>query len=509
MTYPNDLAKLLQLAKVPIFDFDLDGKLLRFNEAAGEILGFSDESTGHEVSSLLPEAHFQEALRAAQALEVKDSCAVPGLVEVRRKGTEGNRDMLVLLKLVLRLEGSDKSVTAIGQDLCEVGQKAVEEKKKSLNAIVSQEVRTPLHGMVGLATAMEKTAASAGAKKQLGMIRSCASRLLDVVTNALELSEGKGQAPGDQDKVNFAAVAEEVVTMSSLAVDKANKPLLKPGVDLEIKNLLVEKEEIPLVLGSTSQCTQLLYNLVVNACKFTSKGSVSISYSHLAEADQLEIRVVDTGAGIPPEALGKIFQPLEQDRIATSASSQGLGLGLAVCKAVAESHKGSIRVESQVGKGSSFIVTLPCTKDFGDRVEQVLTPRLAEAAGIEGPGEGTAAPTEGGGALPLLLSIGGDDAAHEALGRSVPQRCELIRCPTEIAALDWLKDKVPSQGEDPKPTSSVSQATDAEVQALREELARYRKKQQYVVERLKMQIKLDSKLRNEDAEVGDAKGSLT
>ncbi|CAE7944524.1 luxQ, partial [Symbiodinium sp. KB8] len=229
---------------------------------------------------------------------------------------EGRSDTLLVLKLVLQLEGGAKSVTAIGQDLGEVGQKAVEDKKKALNAIVTQEVRTPLHGMVGLATVMEKTAATAGAKKQLGMMRASASRLLDVVTNALELSEGEqrkllSEPSASSQKVSFAAVAEEVVTMARLAVDKANKPLLKPGV--EIKNLMAEQEQIPLVLGNTSRCTQLLYNLVMNACKFTAAGSVSLSCTHLADASELEIRVVDTGVGLPPEALEKIFLPFEQD----------------------------------------------------------------------------------------------------------------------------------------------------------------------------------------------------
>jgi len=298
MRSSDDLAKLLQLARVPIFDLDLDGKLLSFNEAAGESLSFSEDSVGQDLLELLPEAgSVGAALEAARALDATSSCALPGPVELRRKGGEGRPDTL-LVKLVLQLEGGAKSVTAIGQDLGEVGQKAVEDKKKALNTIVTQEVRTPLHGMVGLATVMEKTAASAGAKKQLGMIRASASRLLDVVTNALELSEGEhrklfSEPSASSEKVSFAAVAEEVVTMARLAVDKANKPLLKPGV--EIKNLMSEREQIPMVLGNTSRCTQLLYNLVMNACKFTPAGSVSISCTHLADASELEIRVVDTG----------------------------------------------------------------------------------------------------------------------------------------------------------------------------------------------------------------------
>lgn len=504
MRSSDDLAKLLQLARVPIFDVGLDGKLLSFNEAAGESLGFSEESVGRDLLELLPEAGpLGAALEAARALDATSSCALPGPVELRRKGAEGRSDTLLVLKLVLQLEGGAKSVTAIGQDLGEVGQKAVEDKKKALNAIVTQEVRTPLHGMVGLATVMEKTAATAGAKKQLGMMRASASRLRDVVTNALELSEGEqrkllSEPSASSQKVSFAAVAEEVVTMARLAVDKANKPLLKPGV--EIKNLMAEQEQIPLVLGNTSRCTQLLYNLVMNACKFTAAGSVSLSCTHLADASELEIRVVDTGVGLPPEALEKIFLPFEQER---SSSSQGLGLGLAVCKAIAEAHGGRIQVQSEPGKGSSFIVTLPCTGDFCDRVEEVLTPRLAEAAGAQG----AAAPSEVAGPLPILLSIGADDKTHEALAQ-LAGRWALSRCPDARAARDWLKDKAaPSpRGEAPTPavpaestSSATRRATDSEeIQALKEELARYRSKQQYVRERLAMQLRLDAALQSQD-----------
>lgn len=442
MRSSDDLAKLLQLARVPIFDVGLDGKLLSFNEAAGESLGFSEESVGRDLLELLPEAGpLGAALEAARALDATSSCALPGPVELRRKGAEGRSDTLLVLKLVLQLEGGAKSVTAIGQDLGEVGQKAVEDKKKALNAIVTQEVRTPLHGMVGLATVMEKTAATAGAKKQLGMMRASASRLRDVVTNALELSEGEqrkllSEPSASSQKVSFAAVAEEVVTMARLAVDKANKPLLKPGV--EIKNLMAEQEQIPLVLGNTSRCTQLLYNLVMNACKFTAAGSVSLSCTHLADASELEIRVVDTGVGLPPEALEKIFLPFEQER---SSSSQGLGLGLAVCKAIAEAHGGRIQVQSEPGKGSSFIVTLPCTGDFCDRVEEVLTPRLAEAAGAQG----AAAPSEVAGPLPILLSIGADDKTHEALAQ-LAGRCFAIGSRAAGSWKRWTTCARPSTG---------------------------------------------------------------
>ncbi|CAE8670774.1 unnamed protein product [Polarella glacialis] len=192
-----------------------------------------------------------------------------------------------------------ESYVAIGQDMSEICDlKAVEAKKSQLMAVVSHELRSPLHGMIGL-TGMMMDSASQSQRRQLQMVKACASRLLDLVTNVMDLTESdKRKRSGiafhkPQIAVDFAKIAEEAVVMTTLAVDKANKPLVCDSVVL--KNEICDLKQIPIVLGDPYKCTQLLYNLLTNSCKFTRHGTVIIRARHLPEQKLLEIDVVDTG----------------------------------------------------------------------------------------------------------------------------------------------------------------------------------------------------------------------
>merc|ERR1719443_1223028 len=146
--------------------------------------------------------------------------------------------------------------------------------------------------------------------------------------------------------------------MSRLAVDKAGKSLLNPNTKLVN---LVGSRVLPQVTGDANKCTQLLYNLVTNACKFTAKGTITISAEHSAGEGVLELKVADTGKGIAPDALERIFEPFEQENSKDTRSFQGIGLGLSVSLGIAKLHGGNILVDSKVGEGSVFTVQLPCT----------------------------------------------------------------------------------------------------------------------------------------------------
>ena len=102
--------------------------------------------------------------------------------------------------------------------------------------------------------------------------------------------------------------------------------------------------------------SQILQNLISNALKFTTQGIVEIGARALADEGTIECWVKDSGVGIPAEELGKVF-----DRFETSAESEktGLGLGLAIVKEIVELHHGTITVQSEVGKGSTFTFVLP------------------------------------------------------------------------------------------------------------------------------------------------------
>jgi signal transduction histidine kinase len=115
--------------------------------------------------------------------------------------------------------------------------------------------------------------------------------------------------------------------------------------------------DLPAGQGDIRRITQVLLNLVGNAIKFTEKGEVSVRVS--ASNGMFLAAVADTGPGIRQEDHGKIFEEFQQSDTAVTKSKSGTGLGLAIAKRIVELHGGRIWVESVVGKGSTFFVSLP------------------------------------------------------------------------------------------------------------------------------------------------------
>lgn len=138
--------------------------------------------------------------------------------------------MQMLLTLIVQLGDSERrTITAIGQDLTEIAElKATQEKKTRITAVLGHELRSPLHGIMGLSASMLDSAASPVQKRHLGMIKGCAARLLDLVTNIMEMAkteklEAAGEARVEKKPVNIVDVVDEVVGMTQLAVDKSGQ----------------------------------------------------------------------------------------------------------------------------------------------------------------------------------------------------------------------------------------------------------------------------------------------
>eukprot|EP00928_Gymnodinium_smaydae_P001384 TRINITY_DN10508_c0_g3_i1.p1 TRINITY_DN10508_c0_g3~~TRINITY_DN10508_c0_g3_i1.p1 ORF type:complete len:275 (-),score=43.91 TRINITY_DN10508_c0_g3_i1:6-740(-) len=232
------------------------------------------------------------------------------------------------------------------------------------------------------------------------------------------------------------------MVMIGNAVDKANKPLLKPGVRLVNASI---GANVPLVRGDAYKCTQLLYNLMTNAAKFTERGSISISFRHLPDAKKLEIDVTDTGKGISEVGMKRIFLPFEQENSGDCRSYQGIGLGLTVCKQIAELHEGSLSVKSVVGQGSTFTLSLPCDDDMGTvevkgermgegsfaetkaQTGQVMKPDIAVCS----PLRSESAPASGfvsksrSAKKPLILSVDDDDVNQEVVRNALSEAFEV------------------------------------------------------------------------------------
>lgn len=444
VAYKKDFDTIIKLAHVPVVTFLQDGTILRLNEAASELFNSTDDKSlvGHKLTDMIRKDKKDLFDQSVQELCEKDKSAGSGLLELTCKSPYREDECYLLVNLVMvdTYQEGVKALVAIGQDLSELCElKSVEEKKNRLMAVVSHEIRSPLHGMIGLAASMMELVTNDGMKRQLGMVKSCAARLLDLVTNVMDLSESEqrkknaGSKAYAEQKVNFVAITEEAVVMSRMAVDKAGKPLIKAGV--ELKNCTRDIGKVPLVKGNPYKCTQMIYNLLTNACKFTVSGSVFVCAKHIKEQSILEVSVVDTGCGISPEAQKRIFKPFEQEHSSSgdSRNFQGLGLGLAVVLEIVQMHNASIRVESELGKGSSFIISFACINDeFCEGVEPVPTvPKRRSSK----PATLRAVKRK----RPLILSVDDCEVNQEIIKSVLAAEYELVCCMDGPSGLDWLE----------------------------------------------------------------------
>lgn len=184
----------------------------------------------------------------------------------------------------------------------------------------------------------------------LGKIERSGHILLGIINDVLDLSKIEaGRMEVRLQNVNVAAVLEDVLTtVAPLARQQGN------SISLDCP---VEARRVWADLPKLRQC---LLNLVNNACKFTENGSISVAVRRVpGSPDWTEVRVSDTGIGIRPEHLNKLFQPFTQLDDSSTRKYNGTGLGLAICKRFCQMMGAAIAVESTPGRGSCFTVSLP------------------------------------------------------------------------------------------------------------------------------------------------------
>ncbi len=252
-------------------------------------------------------------------------------------------------ELFLEVEKKARELTVKNREL-----KELDQLKDEFLANTSHELRTPLNGIIGLAESLIDGAAgplSFKVKDNLHMIMSSGRRLAHLVNDILDFSKLKSKELLLQRRpMHMRGLTDVVMAIC--------KPLIG-SKQIELINEIII--DTPWVDADENRIQQIMYNLVGNSIKFTDEGHVMVSAQR--EGDFLAITVRDTGIGIAAEDLPRIFESFEQLDGSTVREHSGTGLGLAVTKKFVELHGGIIRVESEVGKGSSFTFTLPIAEE--------------------------------------------------------------------------------------------------------------------------------------------------
>ncbi len=229
--------------------------------------------------------------------------------------------------------------------------KKTKEVKNRFIANMSHELRTPLNSIIGFSDILlEETFGPLNDRQRryITNIRSSGKHLLEIVNNILDFAKLEaGKYDLQYEQFYLEELLQEVVNT------------IKPLADKKSINIYVYVHpEIEELVADRLKLKQILYNLLSNAIKFTGEGGqVSITVEPSEKGPQeVVFSVSDTGVGIPPDEIDRVFQEFEQ--IDTSRAAGGTGLGLALTKKLVEIHGGTITVESEIGKGSTFTFTI-------------------------------------------------------------------------------------------------------------------------------------------------------
>jgi two-component system, NtrC family, sensor kinase len=223
--------------------------------------------------------------------------------------------------------------------------------KSDFLANMSHELRTPLNAIVGFSQLLQEQLfgeVNAKQKEYLDDILSSANHLLSLINDILDLS-----------KVEAGQVELEVATFSlrealERGIVMVREKAAKNGIQLDLRL----DPSVDLIEGDERRIRQVVFNLLSNAVKFTPEGG-SVGVSTVRSDGEVRVAVTDTGPGVAPADQGRIFEEFQQARVGSDDRPEGTGLGLALSKRLVQLHGGRIWVESELGKGSTFVFTLP------------------------------------------------------------------------------------------------------------------------------------------------------
>jgi PAS domain S-box-containing protein len=346
-----DVDDLEALRVVQFSPGELVDVIAALGEGAVALLGGTGPSEQAELPPLLPSTRTGPVLVVA----LRRGADVVGLLVASRRPAEGpfGRAQLRIADGIAQLASLALEHARIVEEL-----DAANRLKSEFVAMMSHELRTPLNAIIGYGDLLLEGAfgdLSSDQGEVLGRQQRASRDLLRLITDILDLSRlESGRAALRLEPVAPAHLLEEM--------DAETRHLQRPH---EVTVRFAVDPCVPSLVTDAAKLKVVLKNLLANALKFTEQGSIEVNARGDGDGG-IAIVVTDTGIGIPAEHLDLIFEPFRQAHSATPRGHGGVGLGLYIVRRVVEILGGTVAVESEVGRGSTFRVWLPCGEDEGE-----------------------------------------------------------------------------------------------------------------------------------------------
>ena len=235
--------------------------------------------------------------------------------------------------------------------MVEIAKKTEDENySKRLVASITHDLRTPLNAIMGISEALEEFVGVEG-KHFLKLVRNTGTLMLYLINDVLDLAQIEAKKLTlRKDLFGPCEIIEETIQLMQFNFNQKGLVLmlrLAPAIPVQI-------------FSDKTRYRQILLNLLGNALKFTSKGSVTVEVRYDSKYDVMITKVIDTGAGIPPEDFSKLFQLFGRISNTDKINPSGVGLGLHICKSLSGQLGGNIYAESILGEGSAFTFYISC-----------------------------------------------------------------------------------------------------------------------------------------------------
>jgi len=373
---------LLNNSPVAIVQLDTDYNVASCNPAFEELFGYTEaEARGRNLDELITD---QVTLgEAAQYSRDAVDRPVKGIGRRRRK--DGTFVEVEILGVPVIADESRVALMGMYHDISELSEarrdaEGANRAKSQFLANMSHELRTPLNAIIGYSEMLQEEAQDAGLESfvaDLTKIHTAGKHLLSLINDVLDLSKieaGKMDLVLETFDVD-EMLAEVVTTIQPLVAKNANS--------LEV----IRDESLGRMHADLVKVRQMLLNLLSNACKFTDQGSITVRVGRevRAGAEAMTFAVSDSGIGMTPDQVSRLFEAFTQAESSTSRRYGGTGLGLALTRRFAEMMGGSVSVSSEPGRGSTFTMRIPLRVEPSRRASQILT-AIPDSEPVQGDG---------------------------------------------------------------------------------------------------------------------------